>query len=510
MTQLNDDPNRTDINDADNPASEPSQDFFETLGESLGTLPWWAMSIGFHVVILLMLALIGLTQMQETDPDAMRIIMEPEPEIIYDNPQLPEAIAPVITEIEIETEEVLVQIDPVDITDTIETENEVDSETAKGDEKNFTNVDSNSNFSDAAMGFGSGLSGQKGNGLGGRIAAFKHIPGSGVPIKVVDDALDWLARHQEPDGHWDNIKYGGNAEKHDPAQTGLALMAFLASGHSEKAGIYKDNVVRAVKWLRDHQQPNGAFADGWGYNHAICALAMTEAADMANVKETKQSAQKAVDYSVNIHQIGEGSNKSGWRYAPKAAAADISVSGWFIMQLKSAKVAKLKVPFDAFEGAEAFLKSVEVNENKDDPYGGHRYAYMADPDNDSQKIATGMRTAIGIMSRQFMGTPRDELQGGVQFMLQQKGVPSWGAGGDAVDWYYWYYASMVTYQMGNDFFKQWSDAMLSALGEHQIHGGDNGGSWDPTGRYASEGRVFSTSMGALCMSVWWRKATLYR
>mgnify|MGYP001023302309 CR=1 FL=1 len=91
-------------------------------------------------------------------------------------------------------------------------------------------------------------------------------------------------------------------------------------------------------------------------------------------------------------------------------------------------------------------------------------------------------------------------------MLPKSGLPRWGAGGPDVDWYYWYYGSQVMFQMGGDYFKQWNDAIRDMLCDHQITKGDDAGSWDPTGRYAPEGRVFSTAFGALCLEIYYRYA----
>src|SRR5436190_4773178 len=97
---------------------------------------------------------------------------------------------------------------------------------------------------------------------------------------------------------------------------------------------------------------------------------------MGNIQDTKIAAQKAIDYCTEIHQAGEGSDKNGWRYAPKSEG-DLSVSGWFIMALKSAKVAGLKVPAASLDGAIKFLDSVEVKEAPGVAYSASHYKYQA-------------------------------------------------------------------------------------------------------------------------------------
>ncbi|MBI3828003.1 MAG: hypothetical protein HY291_00705 [Planctomycetes bacterium] len=69
------------------------------------------------------------------------------------------------------------------------------------------------------------------NGGGRRLMVMRH-GGSRATEGGVDRALKWLAAHQEVDGHWDCVKYGG--KQADVAVTGMALLAFLGAGHTER------------------------------------------------------------------------------------------------------------------------------------------------------------------------------------------------------------------------------------------------------------------------------------
>ena len=328
--------------------------------------------------------------------------------------------------------------------------------------------------------------------------------------KAVDDALAWLARNQEPDGHWDNIKHAGSNAMHDPALTALALLAFLGAGHTENSGEHQQTVRNAVRWIRESQKENGSYADGWGYNHAICGLAMAEAAGTRCDPKTVESAQKAVFYSAYIHQIRNGDRLNGWRYAPNAPIGSISVSSWFVMQLFAASYANLVVPQESLEGASRFLDLVEDDENLEDPSSRHRYNYVPEGDNASAILPTGTRTAMGILCRQLLGSSGEELDGGVQYMLKRSGLPSWGDEGYNADWYSWFYVNQVLYHIGGKRFEEWNNSIRDLTCEKQIKGGDDDGSWNPTGRYESEGRVFSTAMATLCLEVYYRYPPLCR
>jgi len=355
-------------------------------------------------------------------------------------------------------------------------------------------------------GSGHGSFGQR-NGGGRRLMVMRH-GGSRGTESAVDLALKWLAGHQEADGHWDCTKYGG--KQADVATTGLALLAFLGAGHSEKVGQYKDNVRRACAWLRGIQREDGSYykegeTHGIGYHHSVAGLAMAEAAGMGRIPETIASAKKGISYSIDKHQQGEASDKKGWRYAPKSSTGDISVSGWFIMQLKSGKVAGLPVDPAGFDGAIKFLDSVEVKGNAGDPYSAHRYGYTS-PENVGVR-----RTAIGCLGRQFLGWKKEDLQGGVEWFVNQGGVPEWGGNGGKVDLYYWYYGTLCVFQQGGDLWKRWNESMKKALVENQRKGGDDDGSWDPVGSYSEYwGRAGQTALGCLCLEVYYRYLPLYK
>ena len=195
-------------------------------------------------------------------------------------------------------------------------------------------------------GWGGGSSGGTGVDIGGGSGSF-GVRGSGRRIickrtgcgfamnSSTELALEWLAKHQDADGHWDAIKNGADF-KNDTAVTGLALLSILGAGHTEKVGQYKDNVKRAVGWLAAHQDDAGrifdstdagSYRDG-DYPQAIVTMALCEAAGMANRPETRATAQKAIDYCVKCQSAA-----GGWRYHP-GEAGDLSVTAWHIMALK--------------------------------------------------------------------------------------------------------------------------------------------------------------------------------
>jgi len=357
---------------------------------------------------------------------------------------------------------------------------------------------------------------------GGRKKAVGRFGGSEATESSVEAALRWLARHQEKDGHWTPEKWDGKGDKRGSmAMTGIATLAFLGAGYTHKSGRFADNVKRAVEWLTSQQLDNGGvtgkagyeYAHWSGYNHAMASLALAEAYGMTDAAHRDQFdlklgevAQKAVDYSTKIHQ----KPYSGWRYMP-LQEGDISHVGWFIMQLKSAKVAGLKVDGTAFQGGMNFVNSVLGQKTGKSVYEQSQKS-TADWGGGLGGGDAARWTAISMVSRLFMGVPRDDevMKKGPPWVLACK--PEW----DKRDFYLWYYGTLAMFQTGGDDWKTWNEPMKKSLVDNQCKGGpldgseqDKDGSWDADKGCWNCGRVFSTALGALCLEVYYRYLPMY-
>src|SRR5690242_16500533 len=67
---------------------------------------------------------------------------------------------------------------------------------------------------------------------------------------TVKKGLEWLARNQSKDGHWE--AFGG---QYPVTMTSMAGMALLMEGSTIREGRYKDNIRRAVDWLMQRTTP---------------------------------------------------------------------------------------------------------------------------------------------------------------------------------------------------------------------------------------------------------------
>ena len=356
----------------------------------------------------------------------------------------------------------------------------------------------------AGVGFG-------GRGKGHREAMAGVFGGTRATERAVGAALNWIARHQLKNGNW-SINHtpacqgktcpGPGSVTADAAATGMALLPFLAAGQTTKSkGPYQAHISRGVYWLVQHQKANGDLsADAFQpmYSHAIAALALCECYGMTGDEQIRNAAQRAVKF------IQDAQNKTtgGWRYMP-GDEGDTSVTGWQMMALKSAQMARLTVDPAAFENVKIWLKLVHRGE------ANGLYSYLP-----AQEF-TPTTTAIGMLCAQYLGQGRDDpaMVEGVKYLMKNQPDPQRDRNA-----YYWYYATMVMHNYLGSEWDTWNRGMRRLLIETQ-HKGEKGdcamGSWDPD-RPSSDswgghgGRLMLTSFGALTLEVYYRYLPLFK
>lgn len=493
------------------------------LREILASTPWWAVSVVFHIAVLLILWRINFrVTLRPKVQQEIAIRHEISEHIVQ-----PPAPVPVIWK---ETPVADVEPSPVETQQDVGDENQPEEQTKMAGDEGLDQGIEDLGGEFVAMLAPDGFGPTDGTGPGPRVGLFvgrrpgkpRVRPEDTITIKPVQIGLQWLARHQSDDGSWKAngwtnqcpaghscVGHGGgkvnDAGKADAtAITGLVLLAFLGNGQTHMVGDFRKTVKDGLDYLRKVQDSRGRFRPGNMYTHGIAALAAVEAYGMTRDRRYKIVAQKAVDYICEVQNpLG------GWDYTSPSKRNDMSVAGWQIMALKSAYVCKLKMPEDTMKRVVRWL-DIATNEET----GAVAYAINGnDPEANFPGGGGSIRMrAAGMLCHLFFGADRKApmmVKSGDAFL---KRLPVWqGAENNGkvpgVDLYYWYYASLVSFQLPKKHWDTWNVAMKKALlgGQVTDERSHAFGSWPPVDVYSDHwSRPGATALSVLCLEVYYR------
>jgi hypothetical protein len=326
--------------------------------------------------------------------------------------------------------------------------------------------------------------------------------------KAVQAALKWLAANQAPDGRWDAGDHEAGLEQQvlgrdrqnagsqaDSAVTGLALLAFLASGNTHRGGDYRENVRRGLEYLISVQGPDGnlggkATIYEMMYAHSMAACALSEAYGMTRDPRLREPVRRAIDYIVKTQDPKGG----GWRYLPHIPG-DTSQLGWQVMALKSAELAGIVMPNATRQGIIRFLQNVSAGKH------GGLASYRP-----GEQVTRAM-SAEALVCWQFLGLPREHpaCNEAGNYLLGE--LP--GQDVKPND-YYWYYATLAMYQLQGEYWRRWNEAMHTVIVQRQVEDGPLAGSWNTDTLWGGYGgRVYTTAIAALTLEVYYRYLPLY-
>jgi hypothetical protein len=338
--------------------------------------------------------------------------------------------------------------------------------------------------------------------LTGRQAGMRSVllgayGGNALTEGAVGKGLEWLAKQQRPEGTWSLVGpyTEGSIEENQAAATAMALLAFQGADNTHRKGKYAKLVDKAWTALLKMQDRDGFFGKNTPnrqglYTHAQCSIALCEIYGMTKDSRFYEPAQRAVSFCVRSQDLKGG----GWRY-DAGIDSDTSVTGWFVMALQSARMAKLDVPQATLDNVSRYLDSAGTADN--------RYSYTAGT------FSTPAVTAEGFLCRQYLGWKQNDqrLIDGVKSLNLKRvayGTPD-------SDVYYWYYATQACHHMEGEIWKDWNTAMRQEVPAHQVKSGNEAGSWEPRGDKwgPNVGRLYVTCLSIYMLEVYYRHLPIY-
>lgn len=358
-----------------------------------------------------------------------------------------------------------------------------------------------------------------------RVPGRRGIDREAMPVDarataMVDRGLDFLARSQHKDGRWSLGTFAGGTPadvpklRSDTAATGLALLSFLGAGHDHFDGPHRDTVRRGLEFLLAAQKPDGDLylpADdlsnscAWLYSHGIAAIALCEAVGMTGDPLVKPAAEKACGFIA----ASQHPTRGGWRYTPRSDA-DLSVSGWMLVALRSGALGGVKTDPRTLDGVRGLVEAASG------PTDSARYAYNPlKPEQRMSPLSSACMTAVGGLMRLHTGAAADDPRVVQAARVLAALPPEYGtATRKTRDSYLWYYASQVLVHTGGPEWQAWYGRLVDTLAATQESAGPKAGSWDPLGEAPDRwgiygGRIYVTALHLLALEVPDRRLPTY-
>jgi hypothetical protein len=192
---------------------------------------------------------------------------------------------------------------------------------------------------------------------------------------AVDRALAWLAAQQDPDGSFPTLPSG------QPGVTSLCMITFAAHGHVPGEGTYGNQLEPATQFVLSCQKANGLvtlvgpkgpritrltnyeIGTTAAYNHAISSLLLSEIYGMSGAdrgSKLQSAIDKALAATLEMQSWPKDrqADRGGWRYIDDKDArdSDLSITGWQLMFLRSARNAGFDVPNQPIDEAVAYVR----------------------------------------------------------------------------------------------------------------------------------------------------------
>lgn len=319
---------------------------------------------------------------------------------------------------------------------------------------------------------------------GGRNEALRAYGGNKSTEDAVLRALRWLKDHQNENGSWSGPDI--------TAMTGFALLAFLAHGETPNGNEFGPTVEKAIKYLISVQKSDGSFS-GNTYIHGIATYAMSESYALTKIIQVKD----AMERSIQIIIVGQ-EEKGGFDYSyGNSDRWDMSCTGWQFQALKAAKMAGCTNP----DLEKAIKKSIGFL--KEGAFSGSGWGYAG-----SQKKAGGgttwTMTGAGTLCAQMLGLGNSsQVKAGLKTL--ETVVFAWPKDNGKASVYGWYYVTQAKFQGGGSIWETWNKQFSRELVINQ----KTDGHWEG-GDYDNGTHVYTTALCTLMLEVYYRYLPSYK
>jgi len=318
---------------------------------------------------------------------------------------------------------------------------------------------------------------------------------------AVNRALLWLSAHQQLDGSFPTIPNG------QPGVTSLGTMAFMAHGHVAGNGKYGKQLQLSTEYIVRCQKENGLVTlvgpDGpkisrdveheigatAAYNHAISSLLLSEVYGSTKGERSatlKKAVSQALAATLEMQRWKKerAIDIGGWRYIDdfNEQDSDLSITGWNLMFLRSARNAGFDVPKESIEQAVGYVRRTYSKK-----YGA--FGYIADKYDFRSRGMAG----AGILAMAHAGFHNaPESRNSADWLLQfnfenYNSVVKFTQTGWYNDRYHYglFLSCQAMYQLGGRYWEKFYPRAVHTLLDHQ----------QPDGSWAAESHFHDGQFG---------------
>lgn len=314
--------------------------------------------------------------------------------------------------------------------------------------------------------------------------------------RAIARGFDWLVRTQNLDGLWGCERSGAPST----AITGLAVLAFAASGSTPSAGPHADPIRRGVDRLLVLQTASGQItrydSTGMGvfYDHSCAALALAEVYGMRRSEGDFRDVRCALDAAIRFMYSVQNPD-GGWGPQGLGSGSDIAVTCNVWMALRAAHNAGITIELARMDKVEEFVRGCAL------PTGGFDHAPTVRGGGGRLFYPTtaGLRVLYGMGKRDLK-----EVEKGAELILDRRMGQDYGNRISEWDYVGAFYAVQGFMHEGGKYWRKWWPKFRDRLVTVQ----NPDGSW--TIEYCKCCRAYATALALLALQAPQRLLPLFQ
>lgn len=337
---------------------------------------------------------------------------------------------------------------------------------------------------------------------------------------AVAKGVRFIMTLQAPDGSFNDPV---DRSRHRSVMTAMALLSMAAVGNQPIDPTPEGAAMR--KGLDYLTQPALISAEGYYgdydssrmYGHGIITLALCEMLGMGVNEEQdariRERATKAIELILRSqrHPKHAVRYEGGWRYTPNAHDADLSITVWQLMALRSARNAGIPVPKTAIDAAVLYLKrSYKSDRDAQDRPIDLKSSFGYQPGRPPE-YATA---AAGLLALQVCGEYNaPEVIGSAEWLMDlTANAPIEGPAnrtGYGRKWFFYgsYYFAQGMQKRGGEYARKAREFIETIMVANQ----SADGSWTTgDGQERGAGRIYTTGLAILSLSIKYHYLPIYQ